>query len=56
MIIPLMLVFIGQLAGLFFINRQLIILAALFLIIVDAIMVYLSTRVFQREVILTRWK
>jgi ABC-2 type transport system permease protein len=44
MIIPLMLVFIGQLAGLFFINRQLILLAALFLIIVDAIMVYLSTR------------
>jgi len=56
MIIPLMLVFIGQLAGLFFINRQLILLAAFFLIIVDGIMVYLSTRVFQREVILTRWK
>jgi hypothetical protein len=49
-------VFIGQLAGLFFINRQLILLAAVFLIIVDVIMVYLSSRVFQREFILTRWK
>jgi ABC-2 type transport system permease protein len=56
MIIPVLLVFIGQLAGLFFINRQLILLAAVFLIIVDGIMTFLATRVFQREVILTRWK
>jgi ABC-2 type transport system permease protein len=56
MIIPVLAVFFGQLSGLFIINRQLILLAALILIVVDAVMVYLSTRVFQREVILTRWK
>lgn len=56
MIIPVLLVFFGQLAGLFFINRQLILLAALVLLIVDGIMVSLAVRVFQREVILTRWK
>jgi len=56
MIIPVLAVFFGQLSGLFIINRQLIILAALILIIVDGVMVYLAVRVFQREVILTRWK
>ena len=56
MIIPVLAVFFGQLAGLFIINRQLILLAALILLIVDGIMVYLAVRVFQREVILTRWK
>jgi len=56
MIIPVLAVFFGQLSGLFIINRQLILLAALILIIVDGVMVYLAVRVFQREVILTRWK
>jgi len=56
MIIPVLAVFFGQLSGLFIINRQLILLAALILIIVDGVMVYLAVHVFQREVILTRWK
>lgn len=56
MIIPVLAVFFGQISGLFILNRQLIILAALILIIVDGVMVYLAVRVFQREVILTRWK
>lgn len=56
MIIPVLAVFFGQISGLFILNRQLIILAALILIIVDGVMVFLAVRVFQREVILTRWK
>jgi ABC-2 type transport system permease protein len=56
MIIPVLAVFFGQVSGLFILNRQLILLAALILIIVDGVMVYLAVRVFQREVILTRWK
>lgn len=56
MIIPVLLVFFGQLAGLFFLNRQLILVAAILLVFVDALLLYLAVRVFQREVILTRWK
>ena len=48
--------FFGQLAGLFIINRQLVLLSALVLIVLDAILVYLAVRLFQRETILTRWK
>jgi ABC-2 type transport system permease protein len=55
-LIPLLAVFFGQLAGLFIINRQLILAAAVVLALVDAIAVYLAVRLFQRETILTRWK
>ena len=55
-LIPLLAVFFGQLAGLFIINRQLILAAAVALALVDAVAVYLAVRLFQRETILTRWK
>lgn len=55
-IIPVMALFFGQLAGLFIINRQLILAVAAVLVVVDALLVYLAVRLFQREVILTRWK
>jgi ABC-2 type transport system permease protein len=55
-LIPLLAVFFGQLAGLFVINRQLILVAAVVLALVDAVAVYLAVRLFQRETILTRWK
>jgi len=55
-IIPVMGVFFGQLAGLFVLNRQLILASALVLILVDALLVYVAVRLFQRENILTRWK
>jgi ABC-2 type transport system permease protein len=55
-IIPVLAVFLGQFAGLFIINRQLILIAALLLMIVDIVLVYISVRLFQRENILTRWK
>jgi len=55
-ILPVLLLFFGQLAGVLFLNRQLIALLALALHIVDAIMVYTASQLFQRETILTRWK
>ncbi len=56
LILPVLAVFFGQIAGLFFINRQLVLLAAVVLVVLDAVLVSLAVRVFQREAILTRWK
>ncbi|HLE53150.1 MAG TPA: ABC transporter permease subunit [Anaerolineales bacterium] len=55
-ILPVLVAFFGQLAGLFLINRQLILATGGVLIVLDMIMVYLAVRLFQRETILTRWK
>jgi len=37
-------------------NRQVISGVAVVMLVLDALLVYLATRVFQRESILTRWK
>lgn len=55
-IIPLLAVFFGQIAGLFVLNSTLILLLCVVLILVDIFMVYMAVRLFQRETILTRWK
>jgi ABC-2 type transport system permease protein len=55
-ILPLLVLFFGQITGLFYINTTLILGLAFVLLIVDAIMIYLAVRLFQRETILTRWK
>ena len=55
-ILPVLVAFFGQLAGLFLINRQLILASGGVLILLDAVMIYLAVRLFQRETILTRWK
>ncbi len=55
-ILPLLALFIGQIAGLFFINRQLILIFTIILFFVDILLVYIAVRLFQRETILTRWK
>ncbi len=55
-ILPLLALFFGQIAGLFLINRQLVSLFALVIAALDALMVYLAVRLFQRETILTRWR
>ena len=56
MIVPVLGGFFGQVAGLFVLNKQIISMVAVVMLFLDALMVYLSTRVFQREQILTRWK
>jgi ABC-2 type transport system permease protein len=55
-ILPLLAVFLGQIAGLFVLNSALILIMCVVLLLVDVLMVYLSVRLFQRETILTRWK
>lgn len=55
-IVPVLILFFGQISGLFLINRQLILLVAVILIALDAALVYAAVRLFQRETILTRWK
>lgn len=55
-ILPLLALFFGQIAGLFFINQTLILLVSLLVLIVDVGFLYVSVRLFQRETILTRWK
>jgi ABC-2 type transport system permease protein len=55
-VLPIILLIVGQSAGLIIIDRTLVLLAAGALIIVDTILVYLAVKLFQREQILTRWK
>lgn len=55
-ILPVLGLFFGQIAGLFFLNRQIILALAAILLLLDAFMVYIAVRLFQRENILTRWK
>ncbi len=55
-ILPLLAVFFGQISGLFFINRSLVLIFAVVMLAVDALMIYFAVRLFQRETILTRWK
>src|SRR4030066_1648013 len=55
-ILPLLAVFFGQIAGLFILNSTLVLIMCLILIFIDVLLVYLAVRLFQRETILTRWK
>jgi ABC-2 type transport system permease protein len=55
-ILPLLLLMFGQIAGFLVINRQIILLLALAILAVDLVMIPLTVQLFQRETILTRWK
>lgn len=55
-ILPVLAGFFGQVAGLFVLNTQIITAVAVAMVAVDALMIYLATRVFRRETILTRWR
>jgi ABC-2 type transport system permease protein len=54
--LPLLALFFGQIAGYIYLNRQLMVMLALAMLVIDALMVALTIQVFQRETILTRWK
>jgi ABC-2 type transport system permease protein len=56
MILPVLAGFFGQISGVFILNKTLILIVAGVMVLVDALMLYLATRMFQRESILTRWK
>ena len=55
-ILPLILLVIGQAVGLILIDRQVMVLLAVVVLVLDVGLVYLAVRLFQRETILTRWK
>jgi ABC-2 type transport system permease protein len=55
-ILPVLAGFFGQVAGLFVLNAKIISIVALIMLMLDVLLLYLTTRVFQREQILTRWK
>jgi ABC-2 type transport system permease protein len=55
-IVPLMAIFFGQIAGLFIVDQRFVMLSALVLLFVDIGLVYVAVQLFQRETILTRWK
>ena len=55
-IVPILGLFFGQVSGLLIFNNQMVLIMALALLIIDAIMIQIAIRLFQRETILTRWK
>lgn len=56
LIVPILLVFIGQMLGLFLLNQNLILGMVMIALALDLLLAYLSVGMFQRENILTRWK
>jgi ABC-2 type transport system permease protein len=54
-VLPLLLLFFGQIAGIVLLSRRLMLLLALALAALDVVLVFLAVRLFQRETILTRW-
>ena len=55
-IVPLLVVLFGQLAGLIVLNVAFMLVTIVVLALIDVAMVYLGARLFQREIILTQWK
>lgn len=55
-IMPIIMLILGQSVGFIIINQQVILLLGVGAAVIDAVLIYLSRRVFQRETILTRWK
>lgn len=55
-VLPIILVMMGQSFGLFLLSQELILVTAVALVFLDAILIYLTIKMFQRETILTRWK
>lgn len=56
LVVPVLGLVFGQLAGVVVINLQLMLALALGLSLVDVGLLYLGARLFQREAILTKWK
>lgn len=55
-ILPVLVLFIGQISGFFFVSQQIIWLFTLGAFVLDLVVIYLAVQLFQRETILTRWK
>lgn len=55
-VLPLMVLFLGQSFGLIQLNQSLITWVALVMIVLDVVLLYFAVQLFQRETILTRWR
>ena len=56
LVLPVMLVLFGQIAGLVILNVPLVLIAAAVILLIDIVVIWLSARLFRRETILTGWK
>lgn len=54
-VVPLVVVIIGQSAGLFMLGMEMVLVGALALLMIDVVVLALGVRLFHREAILTRW-
>jgi ABC-2 type transport system permease protein len=55
-VVPVLALFFGQISGFFVVNRLVVLILAGAVALLDAGLVYLAVRAFQREAILTRWR
>ena len=55
-VLPVILLVVGQSVGLILISRELIFLLGLVVAVLDVVIVYLTIKTFRRETILTQWK
>ncbi len=55
-IVPVLALFFGQISGFILLDSRIVLIMAAAVLLIDALMVYLAVRLFQRETILTRWK
>lgn len=55
-ILPVILLIIGQSMGLILIDARLILLLGMLVLVLDVVLVIMSVKLFQRETILTQWK
>ena len=55
-ILPIILLLVGQSMGLIILERQIIVLGALLVAMADVVLLIVAMKAFQRETILTKWK
>jgi ABC-2 type transport system permease protein len=55
-ILPIILLLVGQSMGLFILDGQLVVVGAVVVTIIDIVMLVIAIKAFQRETILTKWK
>ncbi len=55
-IIPIILLLLGQSVGVILLSQELVLVAAVVMVVLDVGIVYLAIQTFERETILTRWK
>lgn len=55
-ILPIILLLVGQSMGLIILDGQIVILGAVVVTIIDVILLFIAVKAFQRETILTKWK